>query len=541
MLQQKGKATYRYAVDVNHHLVDVESLNKEHRHDSKYYCISCGDEVLPVMGELREWHFRHVRNKVCNGETYIHKLSKKLFFERFNSSDSLCIPVKVKQKCKLLKGCSMNVPKNECWLVKKDQYDLKKAYDKIAVEKGIAGFVADILLEDSSGVNKPFLIEFCVSHKCESLKLNSGYPIFEMPISSEDDAIALLHEKVLNGNVYNLNLPMGITDMPLNRKFIVSEFVIFRSGKTDSRLYFEKQCLNLYVPNHEEAVLEFFVIGRITDMDEYAGFLVSAIDMGFKVKDCRLCQFYKDYKTSHYNGGQKHCCLWRENGIPKFSDYRCAYGCPYYTMQAKIKKIAKRAYVTISKKESFNELDFRSIYSEQKAEVQRMKEEQIKKSHEIELSRKRIKSKVLSFFEDRFNNATILLSYRDSENASVVNWRVQKRIPYGFLIDDLKNYYNKCKKHDDNKGRFCLELFNDAQKDCAHLYIVFLLANEHKPSLKEANVIAVFVWINDMTSICNMVDDEGRLLIVEVKDADFTNFDYYLEHVKGRQLPSLFR
>jgi competence CoiA-like predicted nuclease len=67
---------YRYALDEDHQVVDVEDLTEADRKD--YECIACGHVLRPVMGEIRHKHFRHqVEADVeCSGETYLHRLGK---------------------------------------------------------------------------------------------------------------------------------------------------------------------------------------------------------------------------------------------------------------------------------------------------------------------------------------------------------------------------------------------------------------------------------------------------------------------------------
>ena len=49
----------------------------------KYQCIGCeGELIAKVNGAVMQPHFAHKAAQECSGETYLHKLGKKIFFER---------------------------------------------------------------------------------------------------------------------------------------------------------------------------------------------------------------------------------------------------------------------------------------------------------------------------------------------------------------------------------------------------------------------------------------------------------------------------
>ena len=68
---------YRYALDEDQQVVDVEDLTEADRKD--YECIACGHVLCPVMGKIRRKHFRHQADVECSGETYLHWLGKLVF------------------------------------------------------------------------------------------------------------------------------------------------------------------------------------------------------------------------------------------------------------------------------------------------------------------------------------------------------------------------------------------------------------------------------------------------------------------------------
>lgn len=73
----------RYANNENGKLIHISEVNKENRYDSKYYCIGCESELITRLGEINEHHFCHKVKCECNGETYLHKTAKRLFYNKY--------------------------------------------------------------------------------------------------------------------------------------------------------------------------------------------------------------------------------------------------------------------------------------------------------------------------------------------------------------------------------------------------------------------------------------------------------------------------
>ncbi len=81
-----------YANDESGRRVYVGNIKREERHQTKYYCIACGEEMIPVLGEVYEKHFRHKQeNPNCSQESYIHKIGKQKLKERFYQQESFNI------------------------------------------------------------------------------------------------------------------------------------------------------------------------------------------------------------------------------------------------------------------------------------------------------------------------------------------------------------------------------------------------------------------------------------------------------------------
>lgn len=188
---------YQYAYDENKKLVSIKDITKENRNQHQYICIGCGNPLLPraIGSKYRRPHFYHKELVDCSGETYLHKLAKKLIKKKFENSEKFEISYPVTRTCQNT-NCQLRNDKCE----DKNQVsicDLKESYDTCTEEAEINGFIADLLLTNSKSTNlAPVLIEVCVTHACEEEKRNSGLKIIEIKVKNEEDINALLNMEV---------------------------------------------------------------------------------------------------------------------------------------------------------------------------------------------------------------------------------------------------------------------------------------------------------------------------------------------------------
>ena len=188
---------YQYAYDESKKLVSIKDITKENRNQHQYICIGCGNPLLPraIGSKYRRPHFYHKELVDCSGETYLHKLAKKLIKEKFENSEKFEISYPITRTCQNT-NCQLRNDKCE----DKNQvckYDLKQYYDTCTEEADINGFIADLLLTNRKSTNLvPILIEVCVTHACDEEKRNSGLKIIEIKIKNEEDINALLNMEV---------------------------------------------------------------------------------------------------------------------------------------------------------------------------------------------------------------------------------------------------------------------------------------------------------------------------------------------------------
>ena len=200
---------YKYAWDNDRHIVEISTVNKQLRGNTQYYCISCGKELIPRLGDKNQHHFAHKSSDdtiSCNNETYLHKLAKIKIKEKFDRVDTFIIKLHKNIICSSVKTCEFSQGAKTCCEQQEKIVNLKSYYDTCTIEKQIGNFKADILLENSTRPIKPLLIEICVTHPCSEEKINSKLPIIEIPVSSEDDIKEIEMSTELKGDKYNITL-----------------------------------------------------------------------------------------------------------------------------------------------------------------------------------------------------------------------------------------------------------------------------------------------------------------------------------------------
>ncbi len=189
------KDFHHYAYDETGNLIYLQKGKEYERKD--YKCLACGEIMRPVMGNNREWHFRHKNcNPSCNKESYLHSLAKELIKAKFDHDNEFNIAYYKKDSCPQIGHCAYCSSK--CSRLFKHNINLKELYDTCEAEEtdGISLYRADLKLSNSKKPKlKPVFIEVAYSHDCENDKINSGIQIIEIKINNEDDILQPLEEQ----------------------------------------------------------------------------------------------------------------------------------------------------------------------------------------------------------------------------------------------------------------------------------------------------------------------------------------------------------
>ena len=175
---------YKYALIDDGSTINIESVLPCDR-GKTYTCISCENQLIPVLGEVRERHFRHKVELSCSGETYLHRLAKRKFYDAYTEclaqGKPFLIGLPYSNECEFyLEKLGLS-----CKDTSTKQTDLTEYFSETPLlESRWGDFIPDILLQTPEGV--PLFVEMKVSHGCSQDKINSKHRIIEIEVKSVD-------------------------------------------------------------------------------------------------------------------------------------------------------------------------------------------------------------------------------------------------------------------------------------------------------------------------------------------------------------------
>ncbi len=304
--------TYHNAIAQNGQIIHIDNVTKEKRNEH-FYCAGCHSEMIPVLGNVREHHFRH-KGKLCSKETYLHQLGKRLLKERFDTQKEFVIKYYVNLCCDKTENCKIlsfgkNIKCNRKGLLIRD---LKKEYDTCEVEVNYNGYCADLMLSSKEHPNQnPLFIEISVTHDCEQSKTHSGIQIIEIKIDNEEDlSLPLIEEDNMflqlnnenpyefykslpNVRFYNL-LRQVDNNRPLDRFWVIRDEKSYLRGNTK---WYDLNCRNVENSHRDDSYFEVAIPSKIihddgSKPDLYSFGMAKAMHAGLSVKDCSFCMKY---------------------------------------------------------------------------------------------------------------------------------------------------------------------------------------------------------------------------------------------------------
>jgi hypothetical protein len=146
--------------------------------------------MVPALGRTRKHHFKHKAGRPadCHNETYLHQLAKMTLFSVLSEAIRTGQPYWLTRDRPVVCSYYEEAFGFSC-TAKRAPYgtDLTTMFDQVAVEAGVDGFIADILLSSSKS-DARMLLEIAVTHPCDETKISSGLPIIEIDIQNEDAA-----------------------------------------------------------------------------------------------------------------------------------------------------------------------------------------------------------------------------------------------------------------------------------------------------------------------------------------------------------------
>ena len=207
---------FRFAL-CDGHIRNIDDISEDNRRLSKYYCLGCGNELIPVLGKIREHHFRHKNHENCSNETYLHNLAKRKIKEYFDSNNDFLIRYNATNACEHFGHC----PFHNCEKNLKRTINLKQYFDTCELEKVCAGFRPDILLSHSESPDRKLFIEINVHHPCSEEKLKSRFRIIEIDIDSDCVSFHPFDENSANIHFYNFKFDREIVPQKKTTRFSV--------------------------------------------------------------------------------------------------------------------------------------------------------------------------------------------------------------------------------------------------------------------------------------------------------------------------------
>lgn len=178
---------YKYALDSNNAIVNISDLSSNNQCKKQpFFCISCGCQLIPHLGSIKEKHFQHKSKSECAAESYLHKTAKYIFAKSFNEAveqgQPVSFPYVVKSECVGLSDVKPMLCKKSIEKV----MDLTSIFTIATIEKSVEVFRADVLLHNHVD-ERCCMVEIHVTNGCSGEKTSSGIPIIEIFIEKYDD------------------------------------------------------------------------------------------------------------------------------------------------------------------------------------------------------------------------------------------------------------------------------------------------------------------------------------------------------------------
>lgn len=324
---------YHYACNELNELVAIEDVDESYRDAHTFHCISCGAEMIAKLGKVNAHHFAHkIEQESCGTETYLHKLAKLILKQKFYSSAPFEISYSRHLVCAKANECQFYVD-SECRSAIPETFDLKRFYDTCAEEKEVDGFIADLLLTDSTGkYQQPVLLEIVVTHKSTKEKRGSGLRIVEIGIKDEADIVALAYGPITESVAEFIGFVKESKQQIILENRSIQRFFLYRNGAAYvSNMDDFISCKNAHDKFQKHSVLELNIDGSyLAEISPYEYGYVKAMDLGFAIKNCLFCKYHRNGYEVGFGMDPIFCCLYKKYGTPENPKPNEAMLCSYY-------------------------------------------------------------------------------------------------------------------------------------------------------------------------------------------------------------------
>jgi len=321
---------YKFAFNSLQETININEIIREKRNkNEKFTCISCGHEMVAVLGNKRAKHFRHkvITEIECSPETYLHKLAKLRFYQAYKNCLDYQKPFLI--KILMTKICNFHETDFLRKCIYKDntlnEFDITKYFKEIQIETKVESFIPDILLMANNG--EKIFFEIYVTHASEAEKLNSKFKIIEFNIQTEDDITIIESCRLEESDkvkFYNFkkekedaycrgNCKYGIVPyakIDLEYDF----FIVYQNGKSIILRKTVAEIDSIIGILYKEIILLHNIDhSRLFKKSLYKFKVVEVYQKGIKIKNCFLCRYHA-INTSFYNEGTIFCKFLKNTG-----------------------------------------------------------------------------------------------------------------------------------------------------------------------------------------------------------------------------------
>lgn len=303
---------YRYGMNSSGVIVTADSLAGTVIDDT-FTCLGCEQPLIArVNGKVQRPHFGHKPRVECSGETYLHRLAKRVFQEVYETCLETGEPFTIAFSTPRICSKFQSLTGQYCDLGEdQHEYDLTQYYTDLRVETRDGQFIPDVSLHSQKRPDELIYIEIAVSHFLSEAKENSAKRIIEIPIRTEEDIEVIWAARLTPENASFRGFFPEVRAVPdaecqcTNARLFA--FYVFESGKAYidegplERLHSKVQ--NLGAKLAYVNIITHDRYGNAVDaFDRSRGYLFrSQIELAYKrevpIKNCYLCR----YHGNHWN------------------------------------------------------------------------------------------------------------------------------------------------------------------------------------------------------------------------------------------------
>lgn len=291
-MSRSNYVKYQFAKNNNNEIIKIEDLqNDDECRKEIYHCVSCNQLLVPVLGNIRQKHFRHQIEVVCNPETYLHNLGKELFYSIYSRCLEFDFPFHIEIFEKII--CSQCKKDFDliCDLGQKlMKYDLTKYYTQISIESPDGDFIPDVLLSSKEG-NKLYF-EFVVTHESTEKKRGSGIKIIELSLDSENDLLSIPKRLFSEENKKIRFFNFKPTEHRTKDSYSCTQQFPFFLLKKDGGASIQRKNPKYVKHKMEKSDFQLIKLLPTGGVAIYFQELVNSYNIGLNVRSCFLCRYH---------------------------------------------------------------------------------------------------------------------------------------------------------------------------------------------------------------------------------------------------------